>query len=845
MTDLRTKNMPDSGVSGEEVSHQIRFDSGVSKEEMNRPNVIASDQLIINSSSPQIGISHEGVPEDISEAELTPVSHEQNLVKVELTPVNHEHHNCEASGPGINPAPSGPTQDKVELTPANHEQGCVEVSRHAKFGDNSIAGEGSAKPLRACLGAGVRSNVITWMHTHLKQQPQFIAINAAVTQWEFNCPLVCNDAWGARREENVQDQLPLFAPNGDPNIPVTSAYSRTTGVLKMELINDFMKDMTNVDTRAVASSLTSKLQQPQSTCLGIAAHLLVNREISDTTALYTKGWCLVFLRAIIARRLGVNAAYPVVWNAVDANYNERDWSNINVGGALAEDISERRLVCLSRDFSPEQIACLRHLARAGQPMPPDQVEERPRINQVDWPGIPIAVYYPAAPGAAVIADFVADEMRSTLVQLAVTRGEHRPLIKGYTKASTWLLQRRVAQGVAPIAIRYFTSTLERACTTAMHAPRDFNPLWRWLGVAAPAESQSSEPVRLSRDFEVLSSQSVSELLMVGAGVAQATSLGVSLSLHTNNLGGREINIAAGMVAAQGGTVKSYCQQLFQKRGEQKTLNLYRLAAAELANVSDIVIDPEALDQDYWCNNFDGIGPRAAGTQWQGVWEHRVPYLITPFAFSWMLRLWPDQWALFEHGVTLNVMGDTIKDGPQAGWYADMGDGSYRKISGPGCENESPYLFTSYGARVLNALSQHYERVAGYGITYRPWGRSHSTMITPNALLAGPALGVADYNVNLNLYVPGFIKSYNWLADNTLAPALVVAAFGAGEWSPVRKDMIKNTDNIGLLLPEVTAISQGSISNFNLGMAFMGIDDGNDEPQNRQQGGQDGQPQGNE
>jgi len=836
--------MPDSGVSGEEVSHQTRFDSGVSKEEMNRPNVIASDQLITYSSSPQVGISHEGISEDISAAELTPVNHEQNLVKVELTPVNYEHFDCKASEPRTNPAPSGPVRAEVELTPVNHEQGCVEVSRHAKFGDNSIEGEGSAKLNRALLGAGVRSNVIVWMHTHLKQQPQYIAIDAAVTQWEFNCPLVCNDAWGARREENVQDQLPLFAPNGDPSIPITSAYSRTTGVLKMELINDFMKDMTNVDTRAVASSLTSKLQQPYATCLAISAHLLMNREISDTTALYTKGWCLIFLREIVERRLGVNAAYPIVWNAVDANYRERDWTNANIGGLLAEDIAERRLVCLAKDFSQEQIACLRHLARAGEPMVQDPVEERPRLNQVEWPGVPISVYYPAAPGGAVIADFSADEMRSTLVQLAVTRGEHRPFIRGYMKASTWLLQLRAAQGAAPAAIRYFTATLERASTTAMHAPRDFNPLWRWLGVAVAAESQSSEPVRLSKDFEVLSSQLVSELLIVGAGVAQAISLSISLALHTNNLGGREINIAAGMAAAQGGTVKSFCQQLFQKRGEQKTLNLYRLAAAELANVSDIVIDPEALDQDYWCNNYVGIGPRAAITQWQGVWEHRIPYLIAPFAFSWMLRLWPDQWALFEHGVTLNIMGDTIKDGPQAGWYADMGDGVYRKISGAGCEREPVYLFASYGARVLNALSQHYERGAGYGITYRPWGRSHSTMITPNALQAGPALGVADYNVNLNLYVPGFIKSYNWLTDNTLAPALLVADFGAGEWGPVRKNMIKNTDNIGLLLPEVTAISQGSISNFDLGLAFLGINEDSDGLPSQQQIGHDDQPQGN-
>ncbi|KAK2712906.1 hypothetical protein QYM36_011570 [Artemia franciscana] len=111
------------------------------------------------------------------------------------------------------------------------------------------------------------------------------------------------------------------------------------------------------------------------------------------------------------------------------------------------------------------------------------------------------------------------------------------------------------------------------------------------------------------------------------------------------------------------------------------------------------------------------------------------------------------------------------------------------------------MFISYGARVLNALSQYWKKNIAWPIQYRPLGWSRSGFATSLPIAGGPAVGANDYNAALNVYTPGFIKSYDWLADQVLAPVVAAETFTAEEWQQVRWNRLATLYNVGIVVPQ--------------------------------------------
>ncbi|QJD26157.1 hypothetical protein [Schistocephalus solidus toti-like virus 2] len=663
------------------------------------------------------------------------------------------------------------------------------------IGDHSLTGTAIAPLANKLVDLHVEQNVVRYLENHLTDDEAIVEFTNQGRTTSISSTLTVPDPLGCARAAVISGTFKKWCPPNEPRMRITARYAIPEDKMDLANLQALLVDAKTLNTRSVAGAITAELRIPHSLAQDIASFATVSLERADNSAMYAKAWALAEMRQSISRWLVEHPDFVAGWNPVGADdFFTRSWADENVGDLLNSDILERRIVVLASDFSAVQRNCLRHIARGGIALSANG-QITPRSNRIDWFNIPIAIYYSTPPGNIPLADFTPDDMRSTLLQLARTRGEEAHAVRGYTKAAVVVNQIRKVIAGAPV---YYLPTVEKAVELHWAGPRDSNPIWRWIGKAPP---QAATPY-LSKELLPMETQTMEFHDKAMSALAALVSTATGLALHTNNLGGDELNWAAGQEHGPGAGLITFTRDLFQSaRATEHVPLIFRIAVSELAQVSEIIISPTCFRQDGWCANFSALARPTAETDWAAAWEHRIPYPLPPLCTAWALKLWPATWGFAQADIHINLQHDVIPSA-EGGWYADLGDSKYLSISQG--KNPHPWIFIPYGALVLNALAQFWRAGRALPLNYRIWPRTKSPIPVPNGTLEVPLLA-GDYNTTLNIYSPGVVRTYSWSRDVVLAPYLLAAALGPPRWGELRLGFDRHLDNAGLILPTVTGV----------------------------------------
>lgn len=679
--------------------------------------------------------------------------------------------------------------------------------RLAHFGDHSIVGNGCAEMNRSLASSSSQQNILSWLanriSTSLGDNIVEDVVNGSmgvVTHLIPNAPYTQANEWVAQGDFTL-----WHVDVANVNLSVIGGHR--LGRTDDTLLAGFLSDKTNYNTRALAASLAAAIRVDLTVAQIMANYVTLSPDIMDNTAMYAKGWLLMFLREIIDRHPGDPLGH--VW--LDGNdFYVRSFADADLGMNFEADVTARRFVYLAADLQDSMINCLRHLSRSQRVFNAIPDRANPVAARILWFAVPTAVYYRVAQGALpAIADFTAEEMRATLVHIARSRGEMQQLALGFVKALALVCTREHARPAAPAVNYWFTCTLEPFSHFRWQAPSDSNPIYRWLNAM-----KSDEVEMVPRDeIRVLEQGTAATLLQYAIAAGALLSLGVSLALNSQNLNGNFLNGVANSGLLPMAQVQTFGQSLFRPQPTSGIPAIFAIACAEITHVSSIVFQPMAFRQGGWACAMTQMAGVTNHNWWGGIWDFRVPYLIEPFAASWMLERWPYVFGIFESNVALEVRSDCILSGGMAGWYASKGCGAYKAIAVGGGKTQ-PWVYENYGLAVINAICQEARRLVPPAIQVQRWARGHEAGVVgpPNA--PGDLINaVVDYNAALHTLKPGVLRSYDWATDNCLSPLVVRLSWAAAEWARIHTGSYSNLIGTGILRMGATVQMGNSIGEF--------------------------------
>lgn len=661
------------------------------------------------------------------------------------------------------------------------------------LGDHSLTGDGMCPLNKLLMSTTVGQTLLPVLDGILSRTPNLLYLSEDGTQRGVRTRIVRNTAFTTPNYADFTGTFIKICPPTEPVFTLSTTHPVHVVTMSLDRISSVMPDVQNINGRNVAGLLTTALDLPYNVCQALSSYVAESRERVDMISLYAKGFALAEMKVTLDQWAATHENYPMAWNAPN-NITFRNWSDPNIAVQFSNDIQARVIVCQARDFSEAQLDCLVHLAMSGIQLDEPEDLPRPRTNRINWFPIPIAVYFPRDAPNPVVRDFSPDSMRATLIALAHTRGELDAMVRGFVRACTVVNQvRRVGGG----RISYFLPTLERAAHLIWPAPRDYNPLWRWLGYTPPPTTYGP----FLGEAETIEARSMIYLADIMLLTSSLISLGSGLVCNKVNLGGQELNWINGQPNPPPSSLQLFATFFLRTESHQNSAlpNFFRALCAEIADVTDMAINPTCFVQHAW--NSSGVGMPVPGpeTDW-ATWGPAIPYLLHPFSTAWALLLWPYTWGFFTGSAKLDLTSERILSGTFAGWYSDLGDRRYSAISRG--EAATPYEYLPYSLAVINTLYQHFNRQQAPPNRVRV---HHRGLSNPEAMpdrAVRPAWPADAWSLALHVLVPGYLRTYSWTEDCVYANYLAENDLGAGVWQLLRNQADLSLDNTGLLLPRV-------------------------------------------
>lgn len=680
-------------------------------------------------------------------------------------------------------------------------------STSVKWGENSISGEGAATMNERMAKPGIAQNVLEWMAGRLLPNDEHLHSNIALGTMGTQSFLYANDSMQAHRGHPCADQFNLWTGAPLPIPTVNADNGRIVQHLARVGMTSFMQDSNNFNTRSIGGALVSVLNVPQATAAGIASFVELSHTRVDNTALYAKGWWLCLTRASIEWR----GNYNQLWAAAGDGLLSRNLADAaNILAHFEADVSTGRFVLLGREFTEPMVNCLIHLSRAGPAL--NEVANRlnPSGSRINWFGVPMALYNNAERPIPAMADFTADAMRATLVQLAATRDEVPYLVSGYIKALTIFGTKRYGAIADPT---WFTCTCEEFGTFNWPHPADYNPIWRWLSGVDPLDRSPTT----AKESAILEHLPTRQLLRIGIVICSLISTGFGLAFHKLNISGRFLNFGISPNAAIPGHIHTMARILFWTGRGAGTPMIFRIVCGEISHVTQVAIDPDSFVQDAWSANI-GREPPDIGALWAGVFGFRAPYLLHPLCTGWMMESWPAVYGMFSGKVQLNIQGDLIRSGPQAAWQAARGCDEYARISTQGGGDIPFHHYIPYGMAVMNAVAQHFRAGPVDVLQVQRWGRGHGGTSNGAQVVNYPNLAADDFVGAISTWKPGSIMTYDWETDETLSPVIDRMEWGPAIWQYLKGCGEGWLEHAGVISANVMPMIGGaSVCNNMLGM----------------------------
>lgn len=152
--------------------------------------------------------------------------------------------------------------------------------------------------------------------------------------------------------------------------------------------------------------------------------------------------------------------------------------------------------------------------------------------------------------------------------------------------------------------------------------------------------------------------------------------------------------------------------------------------------------------------------------------------------------------------------EVITEGAGAGWYGAQGDSHYLDVfTSDGAQGAQ---MVPYGLAMLNAFVQGFDSPTAYTFTVQRFSRSLVDRDLRPAPVAYEAITAADWNNDLKMFTPGYVRTFDYKLDCVMAPVVTSVVFGPAWWQSVRSNALARTDmHIGVLLPRSDPITTGA------------------------------------
>lgn len=389
----------------------------------------------------------------------------------------------------------------------------------------------------------------------------------------------------------------------------------------------------------------------------------------------------------------------------------------------------------------------------------------------------------------VFAMPTADQFLATINKLVELTGAHDSYVKGFVRAASILCGRTLHQAVAGNANTWISSTLEIVATAVPQA-RMTNPMWGFLG---KGRKNMDRTQNFAVDYQTLRGLQGGQLVHVSVLVAAWISLGISTTLHTFNLTGREMN-SLGVAAAVHRNAAALVRDLFIVASNAVN-NIYPIAMGFMAQLHNANVCPSVFQGSSWCNaciNFpDGAFLPAAS--WFLMFPHSVPYLVSPLALATGMSAYSHLWGLSQSPLKFDFSKEMIASGDNAtkGWSAHLGTAGYDQKA----KSQMPFIYEQYGPLALNAMRQHFGLDAAWQITYDAIERRDSGTVARS--LGILEVDQPEYVAGLNYITPGTMPSYDWANNRVVAPKVTRAVMTGVVYEGLCLGAVHESRNAGL------------------------------------------------
>lgn len=657
-----------------------------------------------------------------------------------------------------------------------------------RFGNHSIEGDGMVKPAGKMLGADVQQNVVQWMDANMHNADEYVRWTDDNMSLNMSCRMFVTEPGHEARVHIPNDGFRVWTAVGDRQVRAIMTQGNSIGRCDLLPLAEYRSTPTSWDNKKLGSRIAGTVGIDDLIGRSICGLIDYALDRFDNSAMYTKIVCLALTRLLVTEhdaRTGQPA--NLQFAPLDDSFVVRWWAADNIQVILKADIEDRAIIVPVEEWDPVSVNCLLHASKRGclyATEGGDHDGTMPALNRYSWFPIRVRAYYNTQRNRPPLEDFTYDDMLTMAHRLADERNEMDMFVQGFTRACALMSQVRIAverpAGSVHPDYEWYTCTAEFGYSLDLYTVTDYNILYR-MALDQPIREEAA---KYWEEAVAITRLAVDDVLRVATGIGAILSLGVGLIFANFNLTGRALAMYTERGGASGqNTLRTTCDILFLPRKTSEPADIYKLAATEIANVSQIVISPKAFLQRTWCSGFRDMRERTRNHHWGRDWNRRIPYIIDPFVAAWMLEGWPSALGVMQSNITIDVTKEVTRTGVSAGWYAARGDHLYTDISTQG--DSHPYMLIAYGPLVINALCQN-GRLARPNIRWDAYIASRSGVPEPRRANNWINLGDDDYIAAINTFKPGRLISYDWETQEVAAPILLENQFDNSLWPVITK-----------------------------------------------------------
>lgn len=391
-----------------------------------------------------------------------------------------------------------------------------------------------------------------------------------------------------------------------------------------------------------------------------------------------------------------------------------------------------------------------------------------------------------------IGNLTAEDIRTSLVRLALVLDAKADYVRGLTRAQTILRGIRLPQAAPPEDAEgpedpdqeppnrnpmWLTGVFELD-TVTVSGGRDSNFLWRILELvhAKPDEKFYAE------EFARIGSLTAAEKAYCGVIVAGVISSGASVVLHSLNVTGSVLNSWNRVEDDGNRDSTSLLQALFSIPADTDpnvgNIAFFSMIVGAVHQYTTFRLHPESLSSSSFCRNGSRLTEWGEGVLWDSLYHDEIPYIVDVISFMWAWTNWPDVWGITAPAGHFDISDELQFSGAahEQGVEMRYGDKAYEQRA----LSVRPYEYVPYGGFVYNVIHQHYRLAEPVPIRFGRILKLGSGIREQVDEEVTPM--VQNYMPTIFSLIPGRLLTYNWDRRAVLAPRLMAEDMPDGLWT---------------------------------------------------------------